>query len=292
MKLLLIVNPKAGMTKGKTALFDIVQAFCKADYEVTCAVTQSKGHATTLAKEAEGRYDLIVCCGGDGTLNEVVTGIMEMKNKIPLGYIPAGTTNDFANSTGISTDIKKAVQSIIKGEKYSVDMGMWNKKTFSYIASFGAFTAVSYKVPQSTNNIFGHMAYIFEGIADLGSLRPYHIKLESEEKNFEGDYIFGAISNSTSIGGIVKLDEKIVDMNDGFFEVALIKFPKNPGELNRIVWGIINSDFKDTMFEFFKASEVKITMDEKTDWTLDGENAKGKKEIVVKNIKDAITIIK
>ncbi len=292
MKMLLIVNPKAGMTKGKTAFFDIVQIFCKAGYEVTCAITQHKGHATTLVKEAEGRFDLIVCCGGDGTLNEVATGIMELENKIPIGYIPAGTTNDFANSIGLSLDIKTAAENIIKGEKFNVDMGRWNKKSFSYIASFGAFTAVSYKVPQTTKNIFGHMAYIFEGITDLGSLHPYHVKLECEEKTLEDDYVFGAISNSTSIGGIVKLDEKVVDMNDGFFEVALIKFPKNPNELNKIIWGIINSDFKDPIFEFFKTREAKITMDEKIDWTLDGEIAHGRKEIVVKNIKDAITVIK
>lgn len=292
MKILLIINPTAGTTKGKNAIFDILQMFCKAEYEVTCAVTQHKGHATTLAKEAEGRFDMLVCCGGDGTLNEVITGIMQMENKLPLGYIPAGTTNDFANSIGITVDIKKAVKRIIDGEKVKIDMGKWNRKNFSYIASFGAFTAVSYKVPQTTKNIFGHMAYIFEGITDLGSLRPYHIKLESEENTLEGEYIFGAISNSTSIGGIVKLDEKIVDMNDGFFEVALIKFPKNAGELNRIIWGIINSDFKDSMFEFFKTSKVKITTEEKFDWSLDGEIAHGRREVVIENIKDAITIIK
>ncbi len=292
MRVLLIVNHTAGTTKGKNAIFDILHIFCKKEYEVTCQLTMHKGHATELAKNAEGKFDMIVCLGGDGTLNEVVSGIMQMENKISLGYIPAGTTNDFANSIGISTDIKTAAQNIVKGKEYKVDIGKWNKRSFSYIASFGAFTAVSYKVPQSTKNIFGHMAYIFEGITDLGSLHPYHISLECKEKTLEDEFIFGAISNSTSIGGIVKLDEKIVDMNDGFFEVALVRYPKNPNELNKIIWGIINSDFSDNMFEFFKTSKAKITMDEKIDWTLDGEIAKGTKEITVKNIKDAITIIK
>lgn len=288
---LLIINPCAGKMKSKTALFNIVSNLCKAGYTVVTQVTQERSHATRILEEMDTeKMDLVVCCGGDGTLNEVVTGMMERGVKIPIGYIPTGSTNDFANSVGIPSNPVKAVKNIINGEEKQVDIGLFNEKYFTYIASFGAFTSVSYTAPQSTKNVLGHMAYVLEGMKDLTSIQPIKIKYFTKHRDGGGEYIFGCVANSLSIGGIVKLDSKIVSMNDGLFEVLLVKVPQNVNELHKAVWGLINSDFSDDIFEFFKTDEISFEMPEDTDWSLDGEFAKGVKNVNIANIENAIIL--
>ncbi len=289
--ILMIINPNAGKLKSKTALFDMIWEFCKADYSVITQITQDKGHATNIAKNAKVRKtDIIVCCGGDGTLNEVITGLMQAGNKIPLGYIPTGSTNDFANSMNIPSTPKKAAQNIVNGTNTHIDIGTFNEKYFAYIASFGAFTAASYTAPQSTKNILGHTAYVLEGIKDIGSIRPIKVRYKAFDVKRHGEYIFGCVANTLSIGGMLKLGNDVVNMNDGLFEVLLIKAPKTPAELHKAIWGLINSDFSEDLFEFFKTDEIEFEISEDVAWSLDGEYAKGEEKIKINAIKDAVIL--
>ena len=291
-KMLLIINPRAGKMRAKSGLFDVINIFCKAGFTVTVQITKEQGHGIDLAKNS-GEYDIIVCSGGDGTLNEIISGVMQAEKSKPVGYIPSGSTNDFAKSMGISSDIKTAAKAISQGEEHKIDIGIIDKKRyFTYIASFGMFTAASYNTPQSAKNTFGHLAYIFEGMKDIGNFKTYNVKAETKEKVYEGEYVFGGITNSTSVGGMVNLDEEIVDLSDGLFEVILIKNPKNLDELARIINGLATSNFSDGVFEFFKSSEIKFTMPEKTSWSLDGEEYVAGTNVRVKNLNKAITFVK
>lgn len=291
-KLLLIVNPVAGKLLARTDFFDIVNTFCGAGYTVTTHITQSKNHGTHLAKQAnEENYDLIVCCGGDGTLNEVITGILQSENPIPLGYIPTGSTNDFARTLKISSSPILASKAILKKNSIVIDTGCFNGKMyFSYIASFGAFSAVSYTASQDAKNTFGHFAYLIEGIKDIPRIQTYSITVDADGKKTKGDFIFGAVTNTTSVAGIVKLKSSIVDLQDGLFEVILVKPPKTPVDLNKILMGITNSSFDNDMFVFFKAKELKFNMPEKLFWTLDGEKANGGKIVKIYNMQKSLTL--
>jgi len=292
-KVIVILNPHAGKMKSKNALFNIVDSLCADNWNVTVQTTQYRGHATEISANAKADgYDLIVCCGGDGTLNEVIGGIMEVGSDIPIGYIPAGSTNDFASSMNISLDIKKAVANIINNKPSAFDIGQFNERYFSYIASFGAFTATSYTTPQNVKNTLGHFAYVLEGIRDLGSLTKYRMSVKADNFGEEADYIFGAVSNSTSVGGVVKLDSDIVDMCDGLFEVVLIKYPKNIADLNKVINGILASDFTSDAFTFIKTSRVEFDMEKIFPWTLDGEFESGANHIEVINHHKAIQIRK
>lgn len=292
-KVLIILNPHAGKMKSKNGLFTIVDALCSDGWDVSVQTTQRQHHASELAASAESNgFDLIVCCGGDGTLNEVIDGLMKSESKIPLGYVPAGSTNDFASSMGISGNITKAITNIITNEPHHIDVGQFNDRYFSYIASFGAFTAASYSAPQSSKNILGHFAYVLEGMKDLGSIQKYHMTIATDSLTEEADYIFGAVSNSTSVGGLVKLNSDLVDMKDGLFEVIMIKYPKNLGDLNKIINGIFASDYSADVFTFFKTSNIDFTMEKIVPWTLDGEFEAGATSIHVSNIHKAILLHK
>ena len=243
-RLLLIVNPCSGKAKMKTELLKVVQIFSDADYDVTVYPTKSRGDATVRTRQLhEGDYDLVVVCGGDGTLNETITGFMEAGIKTKLGYIPAGTLNEWSSGLGISRNILAAAKDIVDGNEITLDMGKFGDKYFCYTASFGAFTAVSYSTGQEIKNVLGQAAYFFEGIKELANIKPIHLRLECEEKTVEGDFLFGAISNSMSIGSIVKFNEATVKLNDGYFEVLLVKKPDNIIKLQPIIDGILRQDF-------------------------------------------------
>ena len=291
-KALLIVNPKAGKMKSKNAMYSIVSRLCENDYRVTVQTTLYRGHAEELAEHAWEDQDICICCGGDGTLNETVNGMMRAEKRLPIGYIPCGSTNDFAQSMKIPTTVSRAADAIVNGELHSMDIGRFNERYFTYIASFGAFTATSYNTPQQKKNVLGHFAYVLEGIKDLSSIQPYHMTVRSDESIYVDDYIFGAVSNSTSVGGIVRINKGIVDMCDGLFEVILVRLPKNAMELSRIVHGITVSDFSDDMFRFFKTSEITFETDNGIPWSLDGEYAEGAPEVTVTNMHNAIGIKK
>ena len=292
--ILLIVNPVAGKLRARTALMDVLEVFSAAGLDVNVRLTQTRGEARELARAARRDiYGRIVCVGGDGTLNETVSGAIESGENIPIGYIPMGSTNDFAASLKLPRDISAAARAVIEGRPCPLDIGDFGgSNKFAYIASFGMFTASSYTTPQSTKNTFGHFAYIMEGIKDLVNIKAYHMSVEADGKTYEGDYIFGAVSNSTSIGGIVHLDSEIVDMSDGLFEIVLLKKPVNPNDLALVITSIMNSDFNNIMFDFIHASQVKFISSEPMSWSLDGEEADGGTEVVISNIHNAITLYK
>ena len=291
-KLLLIVNPCSGKARMKSELLKVVQVFSDADYTVTVYPTRDRLDATRLVETlTQDEFDKIVVCGGDGTLNEVITGLMRSGLKCTLGYIPAGTLNEWSTGLHISRSIVQAAKDIVSGEKIKLDIGKFDENYFSYTASFGAFTSASYSAPQDMKNLLGQAAYFFEGIKSLGSIKPVSLRLTTEDRVVEGDYLFGAISNSLSVGGIVKYDEAKVKLNDGKFEVLLVKDPGNILKFQPIIDGILKQDFDREDMEFFTAERVEITGGDGMAWTLDGEYKKGTEKVVIQNIRDAIELI-
>ncbi len=294
-RVLLIVNPVSGTLGSKDALFSALKVFCAEGWEVTTALTQFRGHATILAKHAAERgFEAVVCVGGDGTLNETISGIVGAREGIlPLGYVPCGSTNDFAATLGISTDPEEAAKTITRSEGVRLDLGRFSEEHyFSYIASFGAFTQASYSAPQDLKNIVGHMAYIIEGIKDISSITPYRVSVEAEGISCSGNYIFGSVSNTRSVGGIVKLKEDEIGLDDGLFEIILVKYPETPVDFSNLITGIFSSDFSSDVFEYFKASEVRFTMPRKLYWSLDGEKVRGETKVEIKNLHRILTLLK
>lgn len=291
-KLLLIMNPIAGMKVGKRYLADILERFCRGGYAPLTFMTTARGNGKELAITYGGEMDAVVCLGGDGTFNEVVSGMLEAHHETPIGYIPCGSTNDFANSIKLNKNLLKATDDIINGIPHTYDIGSFDGRYFSYIASFGAFTKASYSAPQNVKNALGHLAYILEGVKDLGSIRPYHMRIETEDRVFEDDYVFGAISNSTSVGGVLTLAPDVVDMNDGLFELLLIKNPKNPLELSECIRALQEQDYSSTMVSLQSTAKLTVYGDESIDWTLDGEREPGKEKAEVINIHNAIRLLK
>lgn len=291
-KVLLIVNPNSGKKKGKSALFGVLDTFCKAGYEVTVKITAGKGDGKTFAASSD-KYELVACLGGDGTLNEVISGVLSAKSSTPIGYIPTGTTNDFARSMKISFKTDTAAKNIVSGNSVPLDMGIVNgERYFAYIASFGLFTASSYKTPQAAKNTFGRFAYILEGMSDLiGNFKTHKVKVEADGKVTEDTYIFGAITNSTSIGGVVNLKSDLVNVSDGLFEVILIKNPKNVDELGKIINGLATSNFESNVFDFIKASSLKLTFNEACSFSLDGEEYSPGTELAVENLHKAVEFV-
>lgn len=291
-KLLLIVNPCSGKAKMRPALLGVVEIFTKADFDVTVYPTKEREDATRkVATLKEKDYDLIVVCGGDGTLNEVITGLMESGADIPIGYIPAGTLNEWSTGLGISKTIRQAAKDIVKGKEITLDIGQFGDKYFTYTASFGAFTSASYSANQDIKNVLGQAAYFFEGIKSLGTIKPIHLKFECDDREIEGDFLFGAISNSMSVGGIVKFDQAAVQLNDGLFEVLLIRNPANVLGFQTIIDGIVKHELNRENLEFFRTKKILVTSDGALDWTLDGEHGVSNDKIKIKNIHNAVRFI-
>lgn len=291
-KLLFIINPVSGKAKARTVLMDILSVFTSHGFLPTVHITRRQGDARAITATLAPEFDRVVCCGGDGTLNEVISGVMDAGTETPIGYIPLGSTNDFAAGMGISAIPTEAAEHAVAGTVYSLDIGRFRDRYFSYIASFGAFTAASYSAPQATKNMLGHAAYVFEGMKDLVNIRPLHVRVEADGTVYDGHYIFGAVTNATSVGGIVKLDPHLVDKQDGLFEVTLVKPPQNLLDLNKIVTALSTGNFADnSMFHFFKAAELRVLASDPFNWSLDGEYVKGEDEIRIKNLKQSVRFI-
>lgn len=290
-RLLLVMNPFSGMRRANRFLTDIMMLFCSCGWDCQVHMTQSKGDCRKKVAEYADGTDLVVCIGGDGTFNECVDGLLECGADTPIGYIPAGSTNDFANSLKLSKNIMKAAKDIMEGSERFLDVGSFNGRHFTYVASFGAFTKVSYATPQNVKNTLGHLAYVLEGINDLSTLRPHRLRFATPERTVEGDYIFGAVSNSTSVAGLLTISPKIVDMNDGRFETLLIRNPANIVELSEIIRALTAADYSSYMLDFLSASEIAVSADEKMDWTLDGEWQKGASRIKIENLHNAIKVV-
>ena len=289
-RLLLIINPCAGTKRIVRCLPEIIDLFRRHGFENTVYLTVAQADATEIVRERGADFDRIVCCGGDGTFNEVLTGMLSAGLHIPIGYIPCGSTNDFANSLHLPRSITKAARCTVEGEQIALDVGQFGDRYFSYVASFGAFARTSYSTPQNVKNALGHLAYILQGISDLPSIRPIHMKVEAEDHVFEDDYIFGAVSNTTSVGGVLTLDANRVDLNDGLFELILIKSPKDIFELSECIRALSAQDYNSRMITFISSNEVRVSSAEPLDWTLDGECAPGVTDAVIRNLHSAVTL--
>ena len=291
-KMLFVMNPYAGMRRANRYLADLLTIFGQADYEIIARMTCGTGDANRIVREKCAGVDLVVCAGGDGTFNETISGILEAGCDVPVGYIPCGSTNDFANSLKLSTNVLQAARDIVEGTAVSYDVGKFGDRYFSYVASFGAFTKASYSTPQNIKNALGHTAYILEGIQELSQLKPSHVRIQLEDAVIEGDFLFGAISNSTSLGGILTLDPKQVDMGDGVFELLLIRAPKDLLELNECVWAVQKQKYNCAMMTFVSTRELTVFPDPQMDWTLDGERCGGAQCIHVENLHHAIRLMR
>lgn len=290
-KLLFVFNPRSGKGLIKNYLVDIVDTMVKADYEVTIYTTQAQGDAIVKVEEKASEYDLIVCSGGDGTLDEVVTGMNRSGIEKPIGYIPAGSTNDFANSLGIPKDMVQAAATAVNGKAFPCDVGYFNGDTFVYVAAFGLFTEVSYQTSQQWKNILGHAAYILEGAKHLHDIPSYIMQVEHDGETFCDNFIFGMVTNSVSVGGFKGMTGTDVKLDDGVFEVTLIKSPKNPIELNEILASLTNLIDDTDLIYSFKTSELQITTKGKVAWTLDGEFGGEHEKLTIKNLKQKISIM-
>ncbi len=294
-KVLFVVNPYSGRQKIRTELINVIDALTKAGCETVVMTTQGRGYTQKMLKEAEGRYQLLICSGGDGTFNEVLSGVMTWDDeKRPLlGYIPAGSTNDFASGVNLSSNIGTAIDDIIHGQPHTFDAGMFNDTYFSYVASFGAFTEASYSTPQNIKNSLGHFAYILEGLRELSSfsITDYPMHIEYDGQVIEDSFAFGAVSNAKSIGGVFKMSDDFVDLNDGLFEVMLIRRPKTPIDISQIITSLNTMNYDNPMFLTFQTNSVSFMSDRPLTWSLDGERMDGGIRTQISCIKDAYQLI-
>ena len=293
-RVLLMVNPMAGRQKIRNELLYVVDTLTKAGYETIIYTTQGKDATRDLLAEKDSQFDRVICCGGDGTFNEILSATMHWNKRPILGYIPAGTTNDFAAGLKLPSDISEAAVNIVRGTPHTVDAGLFNTSYFSYVASFGAFTETSYSTPQNFKNALGHLAYILEGIKEIPAFTPYTVCVEADGQIYKDSYIFGAVSNARSVGGILKISDSLVDLNDGVFEVMMIKMPKTLMDLSAIVTSLTSLNplkYDPSMFLFLQTKELKITFEQEMVWSLDGERVSGGKEARIACIKDAFKIL-
>ena len=291
-KLLFVFNPLAGTRKAGRVLPEILSIFNRAGYDVTVHVTGAPGDGTNVVQRLGAEMDIVVCCGGDGTFNETVSGILNSNLSVPIGYIPAGSTNDFARSLSLETDFIKAAEQIVGGHAQDYDIGRFGDRYFTYVASFGAFTRVSYATSQNLKNLFGHAAYLLEGIQELSQIKPIRIQLAADGHVFDEEFLFGAICNSTSLGGVLNLDPQQVDMADGKFEVLLVRPPKDLVELSKCIQALQTHQYDNPMISFLSTSQVLVNADPNVPWSLDGERAIAEGHLEICNLPQAIKLVR
>lgn len=289
-KLFFIYNPHAGKEHIKGKLSGIIQVLSEAGYEVTVYPTKGYLDATEKIMRLPDDYDLVVCSGGDGTLDEVVTGMMQRDKKFPVGYIPAGTCNDFARSLEIPNVMDKAAQIAVTGKEFAFDVGSFNENNFIYIAAFGIFTDVSYSTKQEFKNALGQMAYILEGMKSLYNIKSYYMRVTSDEMCFEGDFLFGMVTNSKSVGGFKSVIGQNVIFDDGVYEATFIRRPKNPVELQELLTAFVTKEINNDYMYSFRSSRIEVEAKEPVPWTLDGEFGGDHSHVVISNNPRAVNI--
>ncbi len=295
-KLLYIYNPTAGRRTAKASLSDVVEVFSRQGYEITVHPTQGRGDATRTVLEDGGGFDRVVCCGGDGTLNETVQGLLALPaDKRPvLGYIPAGTTNDFSRTLELPRTLPELAEAAGEGTPRPIDVGEAEGRPFTYVAAFGLFTDVSYSTPQANKNLLGHFAYLLEGMGRLASIPSYHMKVSTRSgTEVEGDFIYGMVGNTVSVGGLVNLPRDKVLLDDGRFEVILIRQPKTAKDWQSILTALTTLELSkdgEGAVVGFSAGEVTFTCDTPVAWTVDGEFGGEQQITTVKNLPRALTI--
>lgn len=292
-KIYFVYNPHSGKEQIGSKLNEIIQVLAGQDNELTVVPTVGYLDAMERIANLRSDYDMVVCSGGDGTLNEVVTGMMKRpgERRIPIGYIPSGTTNDFARSLEIPRNMPEAARSIMTGRPFACDIGSFNDRSFVYIASFGIFTDVSYSTKQEIKNVLGHMAYILEAMKSLYNIKSYKMKVCSEEMEFAGDFLFGMVTNSKSVAGFKGLVRNEVVFDDGVYEVTFIKRPKNPREIQEILAALLNEELDSKYMYSFRTKRLLIESEETVPWTLDGEFGGEHQKAVIENNQKAIEII-
>ncbi len=291
-KILFLYNPMAGRGEIRHSLAKIIELFSTARYDVVVYPTKSAGDAVLTVRARAEEFDLIVCSGGDGTLGEVVTGLMESGVNCPIGYIPSGSTNDFATTLGIPRQKEQAAELILSGRPFPCDIGRFNKEDyFVYVAAFGVMTDVSYQTGQEMKNLFGHAAYLIEGVKRLGNLQSYELEVESEEYSGKENFIFGMVTNSDSVGGFKGLPGTNVELNDGLFEVMLVRTPLDLTGWQNVIGALILNDQESESIIRFKTKRIVFRSQEPVAWTRDGENGGEHSIVELENIPKALTII-
>jgi len=291
MKVLFIFNPMSGVVQIKNQLLNIINIFSKAGYDLTIHATQSQNDALCITRDRACEFDMIVCSGGDGTLNEIVNGLLVTDSRPLLGYIPSGSTNDYATSLKLPRNMQKAAELIVDGIGIPYDMGKFNDKYFVYVAAFGAFTSVSYNTPQETKNLIGHLAYVFEGLKSVGNIKDYKMHIKSDELEFDESFIYGMITNSLSVGGLYNMSRNNVMLDDGLFEVMLIRTPKSALNLSSISSYLLGIDTSSPFVEVFKTKKISFVTNEKIPWTIDGEYGGSLNDIVIEVVNKPLNII-
>ena len=289
--LLLIYNPHSGLQTISKNLHKIVDIYTASGWDVIAHPSQSGEDIFDTAKRLCQKVDRVVAAGGDGTLNSTINGLMAAGLQKPFGYIPCGSTNDFSHSLGIPTKLTDAAKNSVEGAPFAYDVGCMNGRYFSYVTGFGAFTDVTYTTPQETKNALGYFAYLISGAASLPNIVPYRASFESAERSGEGEYVLGLVTNTLQVGGMKNLLPKDIALNDGLFEVILVKNPKNPLDLNKILSSVMKKDYAADCFEYFKTAEVTFRSEKPLAWTIDGENGGAFYETKISCIKQALSII-
>ena len=290
-KLLFVFNPRSGKGLIKNHLLAIVETFSKAGYEILIHPTKRPLDAKEIVMKKQGKTDLIVCCGGDGTISEVVSGIIETGSKVPVGYIPAGSTNDFANSLRLPKKMENAAEVAVSGQIRAIDMGKFNGRTFVYVAAFGAFTEVSYATSQNLKNVLGHQAYILEGFKKMSSIRAIPMKITVGDEVIEDSFIYGMVSNAKSVGGMKGITGKHVHLDDGVFEVTLVKKIRNPLDLNAILSVLVGIMKQSERIVRLKGSNITFESQKPVPWTLDGEYGGTQEFVEVENQKQIVNLV-
>ncbi len=290
--MMLLVNPNAGRGGYKAVLGSVLETFCTGGWAPTVYFSRGPGELPRLVAERAADYDMVACMGGDGTLSEVTAGMMRASRRRPIGYIPLGTANDVAHTLGLSARPAECAKNILTGRSVAYDVGLFGEENyFTYVAAFGAFTEVSYATPQEAKQALGHTAYMLEGMRHLGQLRDVHAIVEYDGGVTEGDYVFGAVTNSTSVAGLVKLSGETVKLSDGMFEVLLVKKPQDIRDLGDIISSVLSADFSGPCVSFLKSSEVRILFDESVAWTRDGEDGGRHRDVFIRNCHPGVEII-
>lgn len=289
-KLLFLVNPHAGKAAIRGKLLSVLEVFSQAGYRPTVCLPRQSGELIEVARREAQQYDLVVCSGGDGTLNETVNGLMCLEHPPMLGYIPAGTTNDFATSLGIPKQIEKAAAIAVSGRPVQVDVGRFNDRYFSYVAAFGAFTDVSYATPQEYKNVLGKLAYLLEGAQRLGSLKSWRLRLEYDGGVAEGDFLLGLVSNSSYVAGLPVGKVVDVSMTDGLMEVNLVRKAASITDLQKTVKSLLQGELDNELLFSVKTRRLRLVSEEPMPWTLDGEYGGTETVAHIENLPRALTI--
>lgn len=291
-RIFMVINPNAGIQKKGNLLNSIINIFSDYGYETIVCYTRKSGDATELVVEhAADDIDLIVCMGGDGTLNETLSGTRQMGWKKPVGYIPAGSTNDFAASLGLSSDVEEAARQIMTGKEHHLDIGMFNGRNFVYTASCGIFAKTSYTTPQKFKNKLGHMAYVLEGMRDFSQFSPNFMKIQTEDNLYEGDFILVAVCNTFSLGGIMNLENENIDLGDGIFEILMIRQPRDIMQFNMIIRSLYEQNYETDLVNLVRVKKAEITCPGKADWSLDGEYCEGQETNLFEVIDGGVKLI-